>query len=217
MKKLNLILGIILLLSLISANVSAQLTKGSTWLGGTVGYSSYSNESQFSAKQKTQTLYFNPAVGKIVKPGLVVGIEFSYYFHEEKNDAMINDLKENRYGAGVFMRKYIETFKKLYLFGHLKLDGAIGSRDNFNTSPVAKAKGWRAEAYVYPGLSYMLNSRIALEASFYNLFGISYMDYKTKTPGKTYREVNFSALADLDLVGNFGLGIRLILPGKKTN
>lgn len=220
MKTLNLLL-IIFLFNLIAVNVSGQFTKGSTWLGGSAGYSSNVSESQFSSRTKTHSFNINPAIGKVVKPGIVAGIDLSYSSAKEERNSPPYENKSKFYGAGIFARKYIETFKKLYLFAHAGLGGGINRANASNNFPGAtESNGWQAGVSLYPGVSYALSSKVFLEAAFINLFTVSYSSAKTKIQNDVYKNSNFSASVNLNNTSNFGLGIRFILPGgpgKKTN
>lgn len=213
MKTLNL-LSIIFLFSLASVNVSGQLTSGSTWLGGSIGYSSNTSESQFSPKTKMQSFNINPAIGKVVKPSLVAGIELSYNSSKEERTGSPFEVKNKLYGAGIFARKYMETFKKLYLFAHAGLGGAVARYHVTNNFPPnSEAEGWQANISLYPGVSYALNAKVFLEVSLNNLFTISYSNSKTRTLNDVYKSNSFSANVNLSNVGTFGVGIRFILPG----
>jgi hypothetical protein len=220
MKIVNLLL-VIFLFNLIAVSVSAQLTKGSTWLGGSANYSSNVSEAPFSSRTKTQSFNISPAIGKVVKPGLVTGIEFLYSSAKEERNNPSYENKNKFYGAGIFARKYIETFKKLYLFGHAGLGGGINRANTSNNFPgVTESNGWQAGVSLYPGISYALSSKVFLEAAFINLFMVNYSSTKTKIQNDVYKNSNFSASVNFNNASNFGLGIRFILPGgssKKTN
>lgn len=215
MKILNLPV-LILLLNLIATNVSAQLEKGSIWLGGSIGFSSSRSENQYSTEVKTQSFSFNPAIGKVVKQNLVAGIELFYNNYNE--DRVDQEIRNNIYGGGVFVRKYVETFKRVYLFAHA---GAIGSvvhnKLDYYSMPDADMKGWQATLSLYPGVSYALNSKVFLEAVFTNFFTIGYASMKTKSAINTneYTNTSFAANANFNIASNFGVGVRFVLPGKK--
>ena len=220
MKIINLLLSIALC-NLISVSTAAQLTKGSTWLGGTAGYSSNSSESQFAARTKTRAININPAVGKVVKPNLVAGIELAYNSSKETRNGSPFEVKNRSYGGGLFARKYIETFKRLYLFAHGGVGATVINGDVISSLPAnSETKGWQGNISLYPGVSYMLTSRIFLEAAFINLFTLSYANSKTTILDDVYKNSSFSANANLNNAANFGIGIRFIIPGndvKKTN
>jgi opacity protein-like surface antigen len=218
MKTLNLLL-MILLFSLTSASVSAQFTKGSTWLGGSAGYASSTSESQYTDRTKTRTFNINPAIGKVIKPGTVAGIELGYNFHKEERNNFPYQAKSKAYSIGVFTRKYIEPFKKFYLFGHAGLGASFARYNSTSSFPAnPETKSWQTGVSLYPGVSYALTSKIFLEAVFINLFTISYSASRTVVPGDIYHNNSFSANVNLNNAANFGIGIRFILPGaKKTN
>ena len=206
----------ILLLNFLSANVSAQLTKGSTWLGGSVGYSSDNSESQYNEKRKMHSFAFNPAIGKVVKQNLIVGIELNYLYYDDLQSGAKTHNYD--YGGGVFVRKYIETFKKIYLFVHAGAGVSISHDKTDNTiDPDYETKGWRAMVTLYPGISYALTSKIYLEAVFTNLFSMAYSNGKTTGTNNTeYKNSSFSAGASFDVATNFGLGVRFVLPNKSN-
>jgi len=218
MKILNLP-SLILLFNLIATNVSAQLTKGSTWLGGSLGYASSKSESPYSEKLKTHTFAFNPAIGKVVKPNLIVGVELNYVYHDEVRTNVFNNddkIHTGDYGGGVFVRKYVETIKKVYLFAHAGIGGSLGRDKTDNLyAPDIETKSWQAGLSLYPGVSYALNPKVFLEAVFTNLFTVGYSNSKTSgTNNAENKSSSFAAAANFNVANNFGIGVRFVLPGK---
>ncbi len=120
---------------LISATffASAQITKGSTYIGGSVGVSSYKREELTATTQEGTRNYFsfNPAVGKAVKENLIAGIDLSYSRSNDKNYYNITDTTEaESIGGGIFVRRYLSIVKRFYFFTQLGVGFGITKIDN---------------------------------------------------------------------------------------
>jgi len=107
---------------LFASVTNAQIKKGSTYLGGSIGFSSSKLEpNNSSTNGKSKSVSINPAVGVAVKNNLIAGINLNYGHGNSKGFQSSQDYKNSNYGAGVFMRKYWSVLNRLYFFGQSDL------------------------------------------------------------------------------------------------
>jgi hypothetical protein len=96
--------------------------KGWYLAGGSIGYSEQKSDYDGSTSDtKSRTVVISPAIGKVVKDNLVVGISLSYYNSKtENNSSSTIDQKGKSYGGGVFVRQYVPS-----LTGYISLVRAM--------------------------------------------------------------------------------------------
>jgi hypothetical protein len=194
----------------------AQITKGSALLGGSVGISRNSEETN-SVESQTRNTYFSPTVGVAIKDNWVVGITTSFSRYESRPSSITYNHKMKYSSGGLFVRRYSSLGKSFYLYG----DGAIRynthsnnqiSGTDYETNYSSKGVG----IYITPGLAYAVNKRLHLEASLNNLLSLSYSKNKTTnftlsghttTEGKSFDfGTNFSNTIPLSIGFRFVLG-----------
>jgi len=160
-------------------NTQAQISKGSVWLGGSIGYNhqKYGNDTPYT---KTNNFNFSPAVGLVVKDNLVVGISLTYGHGKTTNNGSEKERKNNDYGAGIFVRQYLPIVSRLYLFGEASANyeySKYSSTSDYlqNGISIYTSKTSIGSLNVTPGLSFAVTKKFLLETSLNNLLGVAYM------------------------------------------
>ena len=191
----------------------AQISKGTLWLGGSIGYSS-SNSEQNDYKQQNLNIY--PAIGKAVKENTIVGIQLN--IGGSKYETGSEEQKLSTYGVDLFLRKYWEIVNRFYAYGHLRT-GYSATKENLEASTYdRKATGWTVGIGASPGIAFALNKRFQLEAGFNNLFNLSYSQAKTElhtvSTGdiSSYKNKNFSAGLNFENSSSLVVGLRFLIP-----
>jgi hypothetical protein len=164
-------------------SVNAQIPKGSIFLGGDIGGSVQKTKSGDVTTNKNSGIYISPVIGKAIKENLVVGLNASFGFNNNKNLPNNGKFETDYYAAGVFMRKYKNLGKSdFYLFFQ------AGMSVSFNTqkqegpfAPLVKQKGFSVVVIAYPGLSYAVSKKLHLETGFNNLVSLSYVRNKAES------------------------------------
>src|SRR5690349_21291248 len=117
-----------LLLVLIAVSIStisfSQITKGSIFLGGDLGFSTQTSKNP-GGKTDQSGFNISPVFGKAVKENLVVGGRLNFaYAHIDNYEGPGSEFKSSTYGVGAFIRKYKPLGKSgFYLF----LQGGINA------------------------------------------------------------------------------------------
>jgi len=198
----------------------AQIKKGAVLLGGQLGFSSSSinsNDVNTVQQQSSKGFSITPALGKAVRENLVVGADISYVYSKYTITNSVLD-KSNSYGIGFFVRKYKELGKGFYLFGQARAGGSYFKKDHidhYTPQAVSTAsKGYDIQLGVYPGVAYSASRRFQLEAGFNNLGYVRY-SHSRQTPNtnlsasNTYN--NFSLGSSLSDFAGFTVGFRVLL------
>lgn len=217
MKQKFLLASVIALL--LSVTTKAQIGKGSVWLGGNIGYSSFKNQIDDVPAYTESVLTINPALGKAISNNTIAGIDLLFSDVLEKNSA--TEIKDDtkKYGGGFFMRWYVPIINRLYIFGQ----GRIGfdyTKGNATNTPFyggnkSTKKGWDAGLSFYPGVSFEVNKKFQLEAGFNNLFGAQYSIVKNSSLGTTNKTETFTTGINLDNNKSmFTIGFRLLINNK---
>jgi hypothetical protein len=215
----------IILLTSVSLSVlfsQAQITKGSFFLGGNIGAgsqrSTYTSPNYQPYDTRTTTINLNPSFGIAIKDNTVAGISlgFGHTFYNFKDSLNSQDQKNNTYGGGFYLRKYLPLGKGFYLFGE---GDALYSYSNSVNSPDGNSrtitKNSSAGIYFYPGVSYTVSKHFQLEIGLNNLVSINYSNYlyeysyqsqvtSTKSNGLSF-STNFNTSAP------FNVGFRIVL------
>lgn len=212
--KTKILLSITLFFFVITA-AHAQINEGRYLLGGSVSFNSSKNP-QISGS-KSQSLYTNIQLGKVIKDNTVAGVLLSYGYSNNGSS-----LKSNQYGAGVFYRKYKSIAKDFYLFG--EADALYNYSKNTQGNFQAGNNGTRyinngGTLSFTPGISYSVCKRMQMELLMQNLVSLSYGVSKTETTStgssaiSTSKSNSFSANANLNsnLLSNFGIGFKFFL------
>lgn len=214
---------------------SAQISKGSTFLGGSIGY--YSRQTKDSNPQflnnfpetKQTSFSITPQFGMAVKENQIFGLSLNYSANrsEQGNGTTAEKTKGSSYGAGIFYRRYFPIGQRFYLFGN----GDIGVRfgNSETTTPTgttnyvsAKSKLSQASLSVMPGISFAATRKLFVETSFNGLLAFTYSSttfdlYNQQGIAiRQMEEKSVSVGADANGFNSyFALGLRWILPSKR--
>jgi hypothetical protein len=150
---------------------NAQISKGSSALGGNLSFSTATNN-YASGKQKQSNIFIAPSLMMINKDNHAIGFNI-YYSHL---NADISG-KSNVYGAGVFLRQYKPLGKGFYIFAQeaLSYNYGKGSVDSSMYYSFVDNISNEINVTVNPGIAYDLSKRFQLELLFFNnLLSASY-------------------------------------------
>jgi hypothetical protein len=209
MKKLTLLIAIALFFL---SSIQAQISKGSVWLGGNIGFSNSKNETGESFKNNYYSI--SPAIGVAIKENLILGLQFNYdrsVFKTEFNDQTIE-----HYGVDLFERKYWTIVKRFYAFGQFDLGYTKEKQKSIYGTSKEEINGWALSLGAGPGLSFELSRRFQLETLLSDLFYLSYGKSKrTNTDpngivSETKRQSS-SGGVNFDNASNLTIGIRFLL------
>jgi len=185
---------------------NAQIAKGTTYLSGTVGYSSVEDNNKDT---KVDNFSVVPTVGYFVAPNLAVGLGVGYD-SKSKKENFNNGYVKNTTAAFVvepFARKYWTLGDKLYIFGQLSVPMRFGndkSEENVNNTTVSQKANYNSFGVsVKPGLDYFLNKNWTIEATI-GEFGYSTSKYDIDG-AKNVNNFNFG----LKLT-NLGVGVKYV-------
>ncbi len=198
----------------------AQITKGSTMIGGSFGYN-YSDQKTTDTTPNYSsdiTNGFNIGVsyGKCFKENTFWGVTASFTYADTKsvyslNSNSNNSTQERYYYLGVFERKYYPLITNLYLFGQAGLGFSYYNNDAIYSR--FSRKGYDIGLYVYPGISYKVSKKIYLESSLRNLvhfdFNHSEQTYLTQTTSTNNFTSNFQL--PTQILQNLNVGMTIIL------
>ena len=197
---------------------SAQIKKGSLFLGGNLGGSTQTSKSNGATTNKQNGVTVSPVIGKAVSDNLIFGIDLSYSFFKNENTGtnQNQNQKQQGYGAGVFIRKYKPLGKSGFL---LFLQGDINygySNNELNSQPLFpyKTKRYSTGISSYPGISYAVSKKLHIETGFNNLISLNYFTEERIDGGittNTNRTNGFSVNTSLNNLSNLYVGFRLLL------
>ncbi len=208
------LLTALLFISFMAAN--AQFTTGKYLLGGDLNFRTQNDK---ELNYKDQGANVNLKLGKVMKENTVFGITLSYgYLSNELPQNTIQ--KTNRYGAGIFYRKYKPLSKDFHLFGEAGLNYNYAQSEsiastNFETKTISNG----VTIQVIPGLSYSLTNKVQIELLMPNLFRLDYSHDKVEKtnpggnnpPDKTKSYFSFFTNSEGSLLLGFGVGFKFIL------
>lgn len=211
--KQRFLLSLLFVCSLVLTS-QAQINKDAIWLGGQAGFSQTSEKSfGSSTANKTTAFSLSPAIGKVVKDNLVVGISGSYQHSKSKSGSTTNS-KYNSYGAGVFIRKYIPVITNLYIFGDARVYGNRGIEKSYSSSGDLKNKYWDIGISATPGISYAVTKSIQIESGVNSLFSARYQRRDSKQGFSQGKYNSFTGGVLLDTNSPIYIGFRFLLNKK---
>lgn len=191
---------------------NAQIAKGSTILGGSLGFSSSKNEAAGNITNKSNYYYVSPAVGVAIKDNLFVGGDLSFRGDTRDNTGG-SKITNNRIGVGAFLRQYKNLGTSgFYLFGQARLGVDIVNRKDdprVGGADPAKSNGLGVALGFTPGISYAVSKKIHLETSLANLFNVGYESTENKAANT--KNSAFNAGVNLGESTTWNVGIRVIL------
>jgi hypothetical protein len=177
------------------AATAQDIQKGTIFLGGNIGYSRETNDSDQNAEKiKNSAFSFNPSAGKFYRNNRLVGVNLSYSRHKKSD----NSQEGNYYGVGLFLRQYIPIGKSFYLFVEEGLFGQTGKLKEDVPSVIYRLdrKYTGIELYAFPGIAYAVTRKLQFELAFNRLLNINYStqkEYQENQSIGTHRKTsNFS-------------------------
>ncbi|MEG0760559.1 outer membrane beta-barrel protein [Chryseobacterium sp.] len=168
---------------------NAQIAKGTTYVSGTVGYSSTEDN---NTNNKEDDFKVIPTVGYFVASNVAVGVGVGYASNIDKTDVTGGSRKFTTSSIVVepFARKYWTLGEKLYIFGQVSVPMAFGddkeevTAANVTTSTKEKFNSFGVS--IKPGLDYFVSKNWTLEATLGD-FGYSNSKYKNSESVDNYR------------------------------
>lgn len=195
--------------------VSAQISKGSSYLGGGINYTNNNSKITKGVNQgesKSNSLNIYPAIGFAYKENHVWGV-FLSYGHNENSSAQ---LKGNSYGLGAFLRQYKPIGKGFYIFAHEALGGTYSS-SNQGGGVVMNTKSIGVNLGISPGFAYDVSKKFQLEIALNNLVYAGYSNSTTKPrdAASDYKATTSSfnigsSLSSIANIGSLTIGARYV-------
>ncbi len=213
MKKITLLFVLATLIFI--QTTDAQIKKGSIFLGGNVGLSSYKTTAAGNTIHQN-SYNFSPVIGKATRDNLITGIFFNIGFQKNSNINPTATIKQQQYGVGAFVRKYKPLGKSDFL---LFLQGELGFNYNHwkseSPSPAIQTnKRYNVNAAVSPGISYTVSRRLQIEMGFNSVLSLGYSSETNKTSGSFPAEskmTGFYLYSSLNNATELNIGFRWLI------
>jgi len=192
----------------------AQIKKGAHFLGGSLGIYTEKTSSDSTADLVSNNFSFTPAYGRAIKDNLIFGADLM--LQTGNYESYLTKEDRQSFGAGIFLRKYMELGKKFYLFAEGRLGGYYETSDavsSYYAEGNYDRKGFAFQAGLYPGVAFAITNKFHIETGFNNLLYMQYSKTKTDYTGTTYdTETNrFAIGSSLSSFNGFVVGFRFIL------
>jgi hypothetical protein len=223
MRKFTLLTIALVCISFIS---NAQISKGSTFLGGSVYLNSNSSKDDAMPinENKSTNWGIKPQFGKAISTNKIVGLSLNYTRSgNEYNNGTYNSKADgSSFGAGVFYRSYYPLSNRFFLFGEGALEANFGENERTTNDILAyKEKNTLLHLSITPGFSFAASKKLHLEASLNSLLSFSYLSLKGNdynaagTIVKTSKANQVNGGANSNGFSGLSVGLRWILPSKK--
>jgi len=207
----------------ISVVSNAQISKGSTFLGGSVSFSTGESENENTSTYKNEGSSFSirPQFGKAISTNKVLGVFLNYgnSNYKQVSGTSSTDEKSKFYGGGIFLRNYYPLSSRFYLFGEGNLGVNFSDLERRNNSTLSSEdKTTSIGLAITPGISFAAGKKLHLEASLNNLFSMQYSSSKTKyyngngTLSSSIKGNGFNVAANANGFSGISIGLRWILP-----
>lgn len=203
--------------------LQAQISKGTSLLGGSIQFNSNNSESTNNGyKDKNSLFRVSPTYGVFIKQNLAIGGELSYANINSTTSTSGNwgsqyeKRKENRYGASVFLRHYKNLGRSgFYLFLHDRLGAEISRIKTKNVwdAPYRNSKGYNIGLSVSPGIAYAVTPKFHIETGLNNLLYVNYSNTKNEAEQSSAivsKSSNFNAGASIGESLEFTVGFRIL-------
>ncbi len=172
----------------------AQEDVNKMWLGGTINYSSYTDDDDDDQTDLT----IGPSFGYCINDKLAVGITISYSSSEE------NNLSNTMFGIMPFFRYYQKLNDNFSVYGALNVGFASGSDEvNVGTEVVDDEYGY-FNVGVAPGIQYWFAKSWSVNAEWGILGYQTYTDKKDDVTPEEWKASQFSFGLDMSAI-TFGL------------
>lgn len=168
----------------ISFALSAQIKKGSIFIGGDISFSGNKTSAENNTPANTSTSN-NAGIlsaGFAVKDNLIVGVKVLYSSGKSKNNNPSYNNSTSAAGGGLWLRKYYPLSKAFYLFvdGGINVQGTKSDQEQTPNYNYYKTRGININAVILPGITYQMRKNFFLEASLNNLFSAGYTNNKNE-------------------------------------
>ena len=192
----------------------AQIKKGAHFLGGSLGIYTEKTSSDTVADLVSNNFSFTPAYGRAIKDNLIFGADLMLQTGNYEN--ILNKEDRQSFGAGIFLRKYMELGKKFYLFAEGRFGGYFETSDavsSYYPEGNYDRKGFTIQAGLYPGVAFAVTNKFHIETGFNNLLYAQYSKTKTDYTGSAHdTETNrFTFGSSLSGFNGFVVGFRFML------
>ncbi len=196
----------------------AQINKGSVLIGGTLNVYTNNVKNTDSSITTSTNFIISPSVGFAINTNTILGFSLLYGNISNKGYSSFK-IKDNSYGAGIFLRKYKLLSKNFYLFGEGNL---MFNYETYNYSTqYAYQSEYDSKSYginlnISPGVAYNLTGKLQLEAGLQKLLSIGYAHNNETSKNSGYpnlKENNFGLSSSLDPVSlnNIFIGLRFLI------
>ncbi len=179
----------------------AQISKGSTFLGGSLNFSGNSVKDDANPINNSSTHSFgvSPQFGKAINTNAVLGVFLNYYRYTSESTIGTQTAKNSydAYGGGVFYRRYYPFAKRFYLFGEASTGFSYGNTGYTNNSVLSgKSKPVSVAASLTPGLSFAASKNLHLETSLNQFVSFYYRRYKGYSYNSSGTQTNVNTYTD---------------------
>jgi hypothetical protein len=151
--------------------VSAQTSKGTVLLGGSLAFD-HSKYKSGLEPGKTTNFAISPGISRFYRDNRLVGAGISY-------SRISGSQTGNQYGLNFFLRQYLPMGKEFFLFADETLSGSTSKSKSIGTSPRTDKNATVGVSF-YPGLAYAINKNFQLEVSLPDMVALSYQHYQVK-------------------------------------
>lgn len=198
-------------LSVLAFAASAQIEKGTYWLGGNLGFGSRKSTNDYQ-EQKSSNFNSLLSVAKATKPNKFWGVYVGYDVYNNSNtyynpNPSFSKTENRSVSLGVFKQDYYNIKNNWYWFMNYALNMGLNYNYNLDTED---SRGWNARAGLTPGIAYQLNKNFILQTSMNNIFQCSYS--KTKGNNFNSKSESFSTSIQLPSISNISIGIQWLIP-----
>ena len=197
----------------------AQISKGTVLLGGNISGSTNKETSSGSSNEyKNRALHLSPSIGFATSNNKVWGFNASYGSSRSKFED-ITSSEYNRYGGGIFYRRYATLGKGFFLFGEANAGYAYSKQKVF-TGPIGQletrtVRTDMANLSVHPGIAYAVHKNFHLEVAINNIANLGYSHQKITTIGNGFgtstTNKGFSFDSNISNNNPFSIGFRFAL------
>jgi hypothetical protein len=177
-----------------SLTLSAQINKGSLFLGADLSFSGakVTNEANtYPYFNKSNNISIAVSAGKATKENLLFGVRILYSSGTNQQDTPYYKNTSRAAGGGIWARKYYTLSKNFYLFldGSMNVQGTSAEQTPIPQNGYYKYNGLYASLAVYPGISYQVQKSFFLDLAISNLASLNYSNTKQEwldSQNKTY-------------------------------
>ncbi|MCD2422713.1 porin family protein [Niabella pedocola] len=192
---------------------NAQVEKGSTLLGGQLGFTT---QGDTSSKKNTNGQIAIRA-GKAYKENRVFGINLGYAGTKNEMNSNGSEQKNTSFTAGIFNRCYKELGHDFYFFGEAGLGYSYGKTTVKEDLPSSKRKINQTSSSiglgVTPGIAYRVLDHLHMELLIPSLLAVNYSNNKVDFDGTQQFKTNtfsFNTAFSRNPLESLGIGFSFI-------